>query len=919
MGNQTHVRNGFAILAWACLSLAAGSAKAGQVCSLIFDQCPGAFKSGVVQVPKNVIWLESRIPICSENVSVPVGTEPVPPSLVFIIDNSGSMGWEKYPEAPGTDPGVARFEVTRKMIDSIYATAPGTEVGVVVFTHRLAFDARDLAYFQRAFPGDSVQFDSFIPLTRLDKAFANGRKGIDTLKSLLAYTGKGNLKYQTTRGTTRMSKFDSANTRDGTDITLGFEAAKGAMRTAKADPSGRYFIFLSDGMPSGVDGQREGVKDEYVKGDSVPTTFTIYFKGNAEGGDPLKQIEAMTKNIQANGYSASNAKSAWYGIETPGSQLLKQMQGSIKTIFDNKPAQPKGAQVATDGRNYQNSGMDARNFTFTKPIPLTGDRTQVAFNYAFTYQDSGRTLEKNVPYTLSVDRVDNVAIPSGLSQVCREQGSITLHANGARIDAVKDEHARVDVHLALGEGGNCAGCKVEARSLSAGDAEGLAMAPASGYHAGSFTHAAQGAIQPGDGRIQHRSPDSLVLLYVNPDNALDRIEARFPFLATVPSVLALGGHYQDRDGDGRIETAVIRFDTAFRQPPETILLRDPFSGGAPGEILQRAVEGRTMTLTLKPFAAGTGFGKEATASLSGGPGYAGQTFVLADSVGPVLVKAESFPSADPAVRSYLDVGFSEPVTLPAAERAFPYTVKRAGTAIAQGEIIPVEIRVLAPNRERYFFAAASTYPVPGDSIRIAEAGGPRDANGNPGRMGFYLPVTGGAAQVEARIEAALVYPVTRRKDLVSPSAAGDVLAIHNGKACVNCDSPGLRSLLGGDAAGDVAAQGPTWRIQVAYPFRYDLGIFDNLGNYVNRISGEVTAAQLAALRAAAVPGDTSGLRFTLLPYSSQGRMLASGAYILAGTLHVPDQPAARGRQGEAVRVKATSYRLVSRFGLLRRK
>lgn len=253
-------------------------------------------------------------------------------SIVFIIDNSGSMsvGESGSPSDGFNDPQEARFTVVRTLLDTLAAKAPSTEVGMVIFTRRLQFDDRDDAYFKSAFPGDTSQHDAFVPLTALNRIFPNGKSGSDTLKELLSYTGHGNLvhatKFPASRPNTNLYPL---NLRDGTDITLGFQAALVAMQDSKSDKSDQYLIFLSDGLPLSVDTPRIPLINDFINGAADPTTFTVFF--NAATTNPIvpNNIQAMTDHIKANGYSTSNPKSTTFAIDQPGTQLQTLLQDQI--------------------------------------------------------------------------------------------------------------------------------------------------------------------------------------------------------------------------------------------------------------------------------------------------------------------------------------------------------------------------------------------------------------------------------------------------------------------------------------------------------------------------------------------------------------------------------------------------------------
>lgn len=538
------------------VSMVSGMAQAAQVCNLVFDQCPGNFTSGTITVPQNVIWLDPVVPVCSENVQVVTGTNAAPPSIVFIIDNSGSMsnGNTDNSNNGGNDPDEARFKVVSDLLDTIFTASPTAEVGLAIFTRRLQFDNRDNPYYKPAFPADTSQHDAFVPLTALNKVFPDGKRGLDTLKALLKYTGNGNLDYATKRQASRTNNtgIDPFNTRDGTDITLGFDAAKEAIKTAKAAVDNQYFIFLSDGEPTGVDEVRKARQNDFVNGTATPTTFTVFFdKDNDTDSRALTTIRTMTENIKANGYSQSNSKSNYWLLNIPGSQLLALLQSSVlNPILANTPGKPVSAVMAVGGTNYNSTGVDAKNFTFAKRVPLSADQTQVTLTYTYSYVDSGKTKQKTVPYTLAVKR-SNAGSPlgAGLASSCQEQGDITLYNNGSPIKIVTADHSTLDVHLTLANGETCNGCSVEVKPDKSGDKENVVLAPAGGAQVGRFGRETSTRILSADGVLQHLPADSIVVTYVNPDNPLDVIRKSFPYSDFSTTLTVLRHNDYSRGGD----------------------------------------------------------------------------------------------------------------------------------------------------------------------------------------------------------------------------------------------------------------------------------------------------------------------------------------------------------------------------------
>ncbi len=530
------------------ISAFAGTVHSGQICNLVFDQCPGNFTSGTITVPQNVIWLDPVVPVCAENVQVVTGTTSPPPSIMFVIDNSGSMGKKL---GDGTDPQAQRFKVTTALMDSIYKVAPATEIGLAIFSRRLAFEDRDNPFFQRAFPNDTSQHDAYAPLTKLNHVFANGRTGLDTMQALLSTTpnSNGDLIYNTKNPASRVNKgLKPDNVRDGTDITLGFQAALQAMSVATAPKESQFIIFLSDGDPGGQDDSRTAVGDDFMKGIKTPTTYTVFF---TNGGNVPTKIATMTENIKANGYSATNPQSANFGIDTRAEQLLPLLQSSVlNPIFANTPGKPVSAVMSvTGGAQYTSTGVDAKNFTFANRVPLSADQTEVKLSYTYTYTDSGVTKQKVVPYTLSIKRsAAGTALTTGLSSACQDQGAITLFNKGTQINLVTADHDILDVHLTLANGETCNACKVEVKPSKSPDRENVALAPSTGFQLGSFGRETSTLVKA-DGKLQHLPTDSIVITYINPDNPLDIVRKAFPY-SDVSTALTVTHHNDwSRGGD----------------------------------------------------------------------------------------------------------------------------------------------------------------------------------------------------------------------------------------------------------------------------------------------------------------------------------------------------------------------------------
>ncbi len=510
------------LLAGLCIT---GFSQATPNCNLVLDKCPRAFTTGTVTVPQNVIWLDPVVPICEDTVQVSNGGAPATPSIVFILDNSGSMA--------DTDPEEARFRVTITLLDSIYKAQPATKVGIVVFTRRLAFDHREDSFFKTAFPNDTTQHDSYIPLTALNQVFANGHTGLDTLKELLSYDNSGQLKHVTKLPSARVSSgsLGASDTRNGTDITLGFEAAKQALIGDNNSHENQYFIFLSDGTPSTVDSTRVSMRWDWVKGIGAPTTFTVFF-GNDKNS--LDSLGKMNTNIRGNGYSTGNDKSNLWAIDLPASQLLGLLSKNVLVpIFAHTPVKATSGVMTVNGVSIANTSADATSFTFGNRVALNADQTTVNLVYTYAYTDSTKPKTITVPYIINIKRSGTDPLASGLSATCAESAGsaadISLFYQNQPITRVTADHDSLDVHLTLPSGQACANCKVQVTPSKSPDKETISLNPIGSIEAGTFKRETSNTPAPGDGTLQNLPSDSIVITWINPDNALDVVRKAFPY------------------------------------------------------------------------------------------------------------------------------------------------------------------------------------------------------------------------------------------------------------------------------------------------------------------------------------------------------------------------------------------------------
>ncbi len=505
----------FRIVAFGLMATASAFGADGSFCDLVIEACPKEFANKIITVPKSTVALSARMPTCKETVDIPV-PEVKPPDIMFIIDNSTSMN--------NTDGSEARFTQTILMLDSLFKQVPQAHVGITSFSRFLQFDDREPHLLVPAFPG-TENHGAYVPLTRLDTVFANGIRGVDTLKAMLKHSSNGNLTYG-------LASTGANNTRNGTDITLGFESALTAMKKSTVAKEAQFIIFLSDGEPGSLDSARVSKQDEYLAGVGVPTTFTIFF--GDENSEGFVATNTMTTNIQKNGYSLSNPKSAIWNITNPSANLQAILQGLVSGVLTVPTA--TSAQTATLSKGnqvLQSNLLDGTNFVFQKRLALDADSTVFNFQVAYSYTDNTKnppvTSNKTFDYKLTVKRT-GANPPLGASTACFDAPSIALLSENKPLSIVTADNTNLQVQVTSATGRTCTGCSAALSSAKGNDKETLPLTGATHVVTGNFSREVNSATIPNDSKLQHMAlNDSVIVVFQNPEFPLETVRRAFKY------------------------------------------------------------------------------------------------------------------------------------------------------------------------------------------------------------------------------------------------------------------------------------------------------------------------------------------------------------------------------------------------------
>ncbi len=426
--------------------------QAERVGKILYTGYAENFIDTTMLVPKDIVAMTEYIYVSHpESLTVLVDT----PSIFFIIDHSGSMYQYDYDSASSTldppkDPLGYRFKVTRDLIDTLSNTRkfPGIEVGVGVFGSCLYYDTSDAIFQTVSGEPNTMFFDKggFIPLLKLDQMY-NGKLGADIIKEKLQTQTKDKTVYVDWAGPDTIIKYEWDDLTapsefffsGGTDINIGFIAAKKAMRASTYKKENHYCIFFSDG--AATDGSPMNL---YVEGTDVPTTFTIFFTPD---GQAPQSLQNMNENIKQNGYSSSNQISTLWPFENTSYDTLMQfLMDNVISVFE-QTVQVIPLEVTINGVNG-NATWDGEKFVLPSIVPLTGRTTDFLYDITFIIKYDSITItgdtipveiESTVPINFSVYIDDNMTDPPDSFEVEYWDRTLGLYHDDTKITSISDK------------------------------------------------------------------------------------------------------------------------------------------------------------------------------------------------------------------------------------------------------------------------------------------------------------------------------------------------------------------------------------------------------------------------------------------------------------------------------------------------
>jgi hypothetical protein len=399
-----------------------------QVCEFRLTACPEEFNNKEIIVPENVTSFSSEFFVCTQITNIEKNFSiNHPPSILFVIDHSGTMTGVNTEYLP-RDSGGVRFKVTETLIDTIYKKFPKAEIGIIVFQEVLFFDSRDdvnFASLPRDYPSPAgYETQAYIPLIRLDSTLQNGKKGIDFIK--------GYLKTKSVTVTTPLRSTDKTvdlvyqprfTTIGNTNINTAFDAVRAAMQKAANEKENQFVIFLSDGEPypeknlPDLHGGRN--YNDFTNGIMMPTTFTVFL--NPESRNPPRSISTMTTNIKTNNYSTNNTYSNVWTMATSFSTLfdllLEKVINPMIVSFQKIPR-----SITINGKTYSNYNSADSSFFIQGGYTLNEKKTSITMNIKYNIRNDSNNVSYDSTVTIFFNVVRSNATPvsENIHITCRD-------------------------------------------------------------------------------------------------------------------------------------------------------------------------------------------------------------------------------------------------------------------------------------------------------------------------------------------------------------------------------------------------------------------------------------------------------------------------------------------------------------------
>lgn len=643
-----------------------------EICKVILD-CPGNYNGDTVKVGSNVVALSEVFNHCAPDsiVEAPIIDIKDTISVFFVIDHSSSMSH--------MDSTAVRYQVVVDLIDTIAAKSPQSEIGLAVFSNQLLHSYNDDPFYVQLDQDNPDWHDSYIPLTRLDTTI-DGKKSIEKLKESIKISNSedkdpgGNYRlvngnYSPT-GRQDSHLFEQGINHNGgyngaTDITLGFDAAREAFKSASYSREKQFIVFLSDGADQSVDVERREFQTDYLAGINIPTTFTAFF---ININQPIpEQIVTMTENIKSNGYSESNEKSeVWKNLGSVSelsSRLLNILNfGEGTQVFTSTPV-----SITINGMTTEN--FDNTNAVFDRMIPLTGVSTSLEISYTWHWNEP-ISENSTANYNVVIQQSSNP--DPTLQTICWPQGNLKFYYEGDELRSVEEQHTSIQIRYYPPEGmWPQSTIDLIVRNSSNTDSLILQTGNQDDYFYSSFTREFGIPISD-DGILQNEPNGKIIAVYRNPELPLDTVVHEIS--VGQPEIIGVeDAYYLDTNANGYPDIIRIIQDEDSRLTNEQVSFLKDYINFTQTE---RNLSISKLVSTEQGFdiildessqkIAFTGLFPEERlyidrVSFSGGGEMPAVNIVIGDSMAPVIETAAYYGSVNTQITDTLVVTFTETV------------------------------------------------------------------------------------------------------------------------------------------------------------------------------------------------------------------------------------------------------------------
>ncbi len=543
-----------AIMVFGCASTAVSQTSR---CEFGFTGCLSDFNGKTLVVSDDIVALTAKVKSCTPTKTT--GDTSSPPAVMFVIDHSGSMSWAANPN----DRNGARFIVASGLVDSIYKVSPAAEVGLVVFREMLYFDTSKTNpdFFYRKFfiplnNAPSPISQSYLMLLKLDSTYATslGNKlGLDIVKEVLKtkITNSNGASY------TDLIYKPSFTTAGGTNITVAFDAAKQGFKQTTIKKERQFIVFISDGEAKAPSDNNERLR--FLKGDTTPTTYTVFFSPDSTPSDTLK---IMTQNIRTNGYSTTNDSSKIFALKVTDTKslMILMMNSIMKTVLSVSYGKANQMQINT----IISSTTQDSFFLFQNRYPLNADTTRLKFLVNYSYFDSTRMKQIDTFATTNilVKRQPGAALDPGISKSCWGLPTLDIYYRDQPIvGPIYETMDTLEYRFSSGLSTLNAASLIVTTQVSQ-DTENVGLVKNGSYWSIVMPRSINSFSTKGDKKIQNAMTDSIVCVYRNPLLPLDTIRIAKPFRIS-KAIHIQNATIFDKNADGYFDSIFVSMSGIF--------------------------------------------------------------------------------------------------------------------------------------------------------------------------------------------------------------------------------------------------------------------------------------------------------------------------------------------------------------------